>query len=192
VAGVTVVDDYAHHPTEIQVTLRAAASTTIRAECRGLSTAPALTDRFLSRTSPVSFGAADMVLVPEIYFVRDTESERELIDSKVLVGAIHMHGGDARYEPDFGRIVATLADQVEDGDSWSPWARGNVYRWRMRCWIICGAPGARTETGGSEELRLQTTREGQMEGPARPGPTGLAAPAAQFNRFGDGVFVGFP
>jgi UDP-N-acetylmuramate--alanine ligase len=129
VAGVTVVDDYAHHPTEIQVTLRAAREYyNPRKMFVVFQPHQHSRTRFLLKDFARSFGTADVVFVPEIYFVRDTESERELIDSKVLVGAIHMNGGDARYEPDFGKIVERLAEQVETGDLVVTMGAGNVFQ----------------------------------------------------------------
>ena len=125
----TVVDDYAHHPTEIQVTLRAAREFyNPRRMFVVFQPHQHSRTRFLLKDFARSFGAAEMVIVPEIYFVRDSESERELIDSKVLVGAIHMHGGDARYEPDFDRIVATLCERVAEGDLVVTVGAGNVYQ----------------------------------------------------------------
>jgi len=129
VAGVTVVDDYGHHPTEIQVTLRAAREFyNPRKMFVVFQPHQHSRTRFLLKDFACSFGAADVVVVPDIYFVRDSESERELIDAKVLVGAIHANGGDARYEPDFGRIVAALCAEVADGDLVVTMGAGNVYQ----------------------------------------------------------------
>lgn len=129
VNGVTIVDDYAHHPTEIQVTLRAA---------RELYQPRRLwvvfqphqhsRTRFLLKDFARSFALADVVLVPEIYFVRDSETERNLVTACDLVDQIHLNGGDARHEPSFERIVSQLAESVEPGDVVLTMGAGNVWQ----------------------------------------------------------------
>ncbi|GMV98006.1 MAG: UDP-N-acetylmuramate--L-alanine ligase [Phycisphaerae bacterium] len=127
VAGVTVVDDYGHHPTEIQVTLRAAREFySPRRLYVVFQPHQHSRTRFLLRDFASSFGSADVVIVPDIYFVRDSESERDLIDAKDLVGAIHLHGGEARYEPDFARIVSMLCAETAEGDLVITMGAGNV------------------------------------------------------------------
>ncbi|NLX14458.1 MAG: UDP-N-acetylmuramate--L-alanine ligase [Phycisphaerales bacterium] len=130
VAGVTVVDDYAHHPTEIQVTLRAA-----RDFYRPRKMFVVFQPHQHSRTRCLlndfarSFGSADLVIVPDIFFVRDSESERDLIDSIDLVERIHAQGGEARYEKSFERIVMQLGREVREGDLVITMGAGDV--WRM-------------------------------------------------------------
>ena len=129
IGGVNVVDDYAHHPTELQVTIKAAR------EYYGPRKLYVVFQphqhsrtRFLLNDFARSFGAADVVVVPDIYFVRDSQAERELIDSRALVDGIRSKGGDARYEPNFTRIVERLADMVEPGDLVITMGAGNVWQ----------------------------------------------------------------
>ncbi len=129
VARVTVVDDYAHHPTEIQVTLRAAREYYApRRMFVVFQPHQHSRTRFLLKDFARSFSSADVVIVPEIYFVRDSESERELIDAKDLVREIHLQGGDARYEPNFAEIVSSLCAEVAGGDLVVTMGAGNVYQ----------------------------------------------------------------
>ncbi|HOJ74657.1 MAG TPA: UDP-N-acetylmuramate--L-alanine ligase [Phycisphaerae bacterium] len=128
-AGVHVVDDYAHHPTEIQVTLKAAREFyTPRKMFVVFQPHQHSRTRFLLNDFARSFSAADVVVVPDIYFVRDSESERELVAATDLVNEIHRNGGEARYEPDFGRIVAMLCDEVQPGDLVITMGAGNVWQ----------------------------------------------------------------
>ncbi|HON69309.1 MAG TPA: Mur ligase family protein, partial [Phycisphaerae bacterium] len=128
-AGVHVVDDYAHHPTEIQVTLKAAREFyTPRKMFVVFQPHQHSRTRFLLNDFARSFSAADVVVVPDIYFVRDSESERELVAATDLVNKIHRNGGEARYEPDFGRIVAMLCDEVQPGDLVITMGAGNVWQ----------------------------------------------------------------
>ena len=129
VAGVTVVDDYAHHPTEIQVTLKAAREFYApRRMYVVFQPHQHSRTRFLLNDFARSFGSADTVIVPDIYFVRDSESERELIAATDLVKQIHLNGGEARYEPDFPRIVEQLCAEVRQGDLVVTMGAGNVWR----------------------------------------------------------------
>jgi len=129
VGGVTIVDDYAHHPTEIQVTTRAARDYyNPRRMFVVFQPHQHSRTRFLLQDFAKSFGAADVVIVPDIYFVRDSEAERELIAASDLVNQIHLNGGEAIYEPDFDRIVSQLCSEVEPGDLVVTMGAGNVWQ----------------------------------------------------------------
>lgn len=128
-AGVHVVDDYAHHPTEIQVTLKAAREFyQPRKMFVIFQPHQHSRTRFLLNDFARSFSAADVVVVPDIYFVRDSESERDLIAATDLVNQIHRNGGEARYEPDFDRIVAMLCQEVQPNDLVITMGAGNVWQ----------------------------------------------------------------
>jgi UDP-N-acetylmuramate--alanine ligase len=129
VDGVQVVDDYAHHPTEIQVTLRSAREFyNPRRMFVVFQPHQHSRTRFLLNDFARSFGSADVVIVPDIYFVRDSESERDKIDGKTLVDKIMLNGGEARYEPTFAKIVKQLCDEVQPGDLVVTMGAGNVWR----------------------------------------------------------------
>ena len=127
--NIPVVDDYAHHPTEIQVTLRAAREYyTPRRMFVVFQPHQHSRTRFLLSDFARSFGSADVVIVPDIYFVRDSESERDLVDAKDLVEKITLNGGEARYEPNFANIVRQLCAEVQPGDMVVTMGAGNVWR----------------------------------------------------------------
>ena len=127
--GVAVVDDYGHHPTEIQVTLRAAREFyTPKRMFVVFQPHQHSRTRFLLNDFARSFGSADVVIVPDIYFVRDSESEKELITGKDLVDRINMCGGEARYEKDFSAIVRQLCAEVRPGDLVVTMGAGNVWK----------------------------------------------------------------
>ncbi len=129
VAGVTVVDDYGHHPTEIQVTLRAARDYySPRKMYVVFQPHQHSRTRFLLNDFARSFGSADVVIVPDIYFVRDSESERDEIDATDLVERIHLNGGDARHEKSFAQIATDLCGEVKEGDLVVTMGAGDVYR----------------------------------------------------------------
>ena len=126
--GVTVLDDYAHHPTEVQATLRA-----IRDHYRPRRIVCVFQPhqhsrtRFLLKDFAASFAAADVVLVPDIYFVRDSVREKECVCAEDLVAQIRLHGGEATYLPSFEEIAGRLERQLREGDLVVTMGAGNVW-----------------------------------------------------------------
>ena len=114
---VTILDDYAHHPTEIRVTLEAIRDKyrPARLWCVFQPHQQSRT-RFLLDDFASSFGLADIVLLPEIYFVRDSEQSRCRINAKTLAERINQQGGSCLYLGEFGRIVDHLDKNLLPGD----------------------------------------------------------------------------
>ncbi|HNX26229.1 MAG TPA: UDP-N-acetylmuramate--L-alanine ligase [Phycisphaerae bacterium] len=126
--GITVVDDFAHHPTEIQVTLRALRDfyQPKRLICVFQPHQHSRT-RFLLKDFAQSFALAEEVIVPDIYFVRDSEQERDYVSSKDLVAQIRLRGGVAVYFKTFELIVEYLKGICENGDLVVTMGAGNVW-----------------------------------------------------------------
>jgi UDP-N-acetylmuramate--alanine ligase len=126
--GITVIDDYAHHPTEIQVTLRAIKDYMLprRIWCVFQPHQHSRT-RFLLKDFARSFGTADRVIVPDIYFVRDSEREKEHVCSQDLVAQIRLNGGDAIYLKSFEHINEYLKQSLAPGDLVVTMGAGNVW-----------------------------------------------------------------
>ena len=126
--GVTVVDDYAHHPTEIQVTLRAIRDfyQPRRLVCVFQPHQHSRT-RFLLKDFARSFGCADEVVVPDIYFVRDSAREKDYISSEDLVAQIRLSGGPALYLKTFEDIIRHLKGTLRDGDLVVTMGAGNIW-----------------------------------------------------------------
>ena len=126
--GVTVVDDYAHHPTEIQVTLKAA---------RDYFNPQRLIvvfqphqhsrTRFLLNDFARCFTSADHIILPEIFFMRDSEESRKTVSASDLTNAITAHGGDARFIPSFKKIVGHLQKTASPGDLIITMGAGDVW-----------------------------------------------------------------
>ncbi len=127
-SGITVVDDYAHHPTEIQFTLKAIQDyyKPQRLICVFQPHLHSST-RFQLKDFARSFGEADEVIVPDIYFVRDSAREKDYISSNDLVAQIRLHGGKAIYLKSFREIVGHLKDIAETGDLMVTMGAGNVW-----------------------------------------------------------------
>ena len=116
-AGCTVVDDYAHHPTEIRATLQA-----LREHYRPRRLICIFQPHQHSRTRLLlddfahSFKAADITVVPDIYEVRDSPADQAAISAATLVDHITAAGSDATYVARFDEIVDLLEAETEPGD----------------------------------------------------------------------------
>lgn len=113
VGGVTIVDDYAHHPTEVAATIAAASYGT-----SGRVIAVFQPHRY-TRTADLGpdFGAplalADLVIVTDIY----PAGERPLIgvSGRLVAEATEAAGGNVRYAQRLGEVAALVAaDATED------------------------------------------------------------------------------
>lgn len=119
--GVKVYDDYGHHPTEVNVTLRALRQFE-KPEDRGGRLICVFQPHQHSRTRHLlaefaaSFDAADLVIVPEIYFVRDEEIEKTLVTSADLVDRLRERSIDAMHVYPFPSIVKQLQLICKPGD----------------------------------------------------------------------------
>jgi len=127
--GVVILDDYAHHPTEIRVTLEAIASEyqPRRLWCVFQPHQHSRT-RFLLSEFASSFTFADVVLIPDIYFVRDSEQLRRDISADELVREIVTQQGEARYLPDFQSILDCLCDELRQGDLVVTMGAGDIWK----------------------------------------------------------------
>lgn len=127
--GVTVVDDYAHHPTEIRATLTAARERFApqRLWCvfqpHQHSRTRALLDDFAT-----SFGAADFVLVPRIYDARDNAADRSAVCSDDLVSQIASAGGQAESLPEFDDVIDRITADTHPGDLVLTMGAGDIWK----------------------------------------------------------------
>lgn len=132
--GVRVWDDYGHHPTEVDATLRALrehefgdGSREGRLICVFQPHQHSRT-RFLLEEFAASFSQADVVIVPDIYFVRDSEMERTLVSAADLVDRLRERGVSAMHVYPFGAIVEQLLETCRDGDVVVTMGAGPVWK----------------------------------------------------------------
>lgn len=123
-----IVDDYGHHPTEIRTTLRALREKyqPRRLFCIFQPHQHSRT-RFLLEDFATSFGSADETIVPEIYFVRDSEEEKSRISAQHLVDRVRQNGQNAIHLGNFSEIVAYVKKQIGPGDLVVTMGAGNVW-----------------------------------------------------------------
>lgn len=126
---VTVVDDYGHHPTEVDATLRALRRwyRPGRLICVFQPHQHSRT-RFLMEQFATSFTAADLVIVPEIYFVRDSEPERSAVRAGDLVARLRGKGVMAMHVDPLEAIVDQLEAIARPGDLVVTMGAGDVWR----------------------------------------------------------------
>jgi UDP-N-acetylmuramate--alanine ligase len=130
---VRVFDDYGHHPTEIDVTLKAFSESEAPA-ARGGRLICVFQPHQHSRTRHLldefaaSFKHADLVVVPKIYFVRDTEEDRQRVTAEDLARRLREQGRDAVHIDPFGSIVAYLRETCRAGDVVVVMGAGDVWR----------------------------------------------------------------
>ena len=119
VAGgeVVVYDDYGHHPTEIAATLEALRTSEQprRLICVFQPHQHSRT-RFLLEQFAASFRAADVVIVPDIYFVRDSRIEKHRVTAADLVDRLRQRNVTAMHLYPFEAIVEQLEVMCRDGD----------------------------------------------------------------------------
>ncbi|MDB5355635.1 MAG: murC [Phycisphaerales bacterium] len=126
--GAIVVDDYGHHPTEVRATLAALRGRykPQRLLCVFQPHQHSRT-RFLLDDFASSFAAADETIVPDIYFVRDSETEKSRVSSADLVDRINRNGQRARHLPRFEQIGEYLRKEARAGDLIVTMGAGNVW-----------------------------------------------------------------
>jgi UDP-N-acetylmuramate: L-alanyl-gamma-D-glutamyl-meso-diaminopimelate ligase len=115
-ARVTVLDDFAHHPTAVHETLSA-----LRAGYPGRRVWAVFEPRSASSCRRVfqddfarAFGAADEVVLAAVF--RSTLPEAERLDAGQLVDDLQRQGRRARHIPDIDDIVRTIVDERRPGD----------------------------------------------------------------------------
>ncbi len=130
-SGVMVVDDYAHHPEELRVTLRAAREGVARDGDRRLialfqphrySRTRDLFDDFLS-----AFDDADVLFLTEVYAAG--EDGIEGVNGEALYRALKKRGhADVRFFPQKEELVEAVLDIVQPGDVVLTLGAGDIYR----------------------------------------------------------------
>ncbi len=112
--GVRVVDDYAHHPTELRATLAAARTTGAdRIVC-------VVQPHRYSRTAALGeelgreAAGADLVVVTEVYGAG--ESPVPGVNGLIVARAAEAAGARVHFEPHLGAVAAHLAAEVRPGD----------------------------------------------------------------------------
>ena len=126
IAGTVIYDDYAHHPQEIEATLKAAKHLNRdRIVCvfqsHTYTRTKALLDEFAE-----ALCLADVVVLPDIYPARETDTLG--ISSGTLADLINQKGGCAYYVPTFDEVESFLLTLLVPGDMCITMGAGDVVK----------------------------------------------------------------
>ncbi len=124
--GARIIDDYAHHPTEIMCTLK-----TARSMCKGklyvvfqphtYTRTKCLLDEFSK-----AFDDADRIIVTDIYAAREKDTGE--IHASDLSKKLSERGKNAIYISSFDEIATQLGSVIGQGDIVITMGAGNVYK----------------------------------------------------------------
>ena len=117
--GATIIDDYAHHPTEIAATLAGA-----RKRYPNHRIVAVFQPHQHSRTKLLmedfakAFSNADVVILPEIYAVRDTDEDIKSVSSKELAEKINVYEqkDTATYYGNLDTALEALKETIKKDD----------------------------------------------------------------------------
>lgn len=147
---ITIIDDYAHHPTAIETTLGVVKETFPNKKIWCL-----FQPHQFSRTKLLfndfvhSFGQADKIILTEIYQARDTAEDIKSVSSLDVVLGLEGLGLDAAFMPDQQEIVNMLAKNLSGGDVFITMGAGDIWKvadkvkerltgFNMACNSACG------------------------------------------------------
>lgn len=125
--GILVVDDYAHHPTEIRATIAAARSLGCRRVLVAFQPHRYTRTQTLLREFGPAFDGADRLFLTEIYAAG--EKPIEGITGRSLLQAVHDAGkGEAVFEPDLDRLTVRLFAEARPQDLILTMGAGDIYK----------------------------------------------------------------
>ena len=113
--GITIVDDYAHHPTELSATLAAA-----RQAFPSRTLLAVFQPHLFSRTAlhheamGAALAAADLAVITDVYPAR--ESPMPGVTGELVAESARRHGVRAVYQPERGALGRTVTDLLHPGD----------------------------------------------------------------------------
>lgn len=112
--GVTVVDDYAHHPTELRATLAAARSRDPRRVVLVVQPHRYSRTRLFGAELGRAAAAADVVVVTDVYAA--SESPEPGVSGRLVADAAEAAGARVVWQPHLAGMAEVLAEIVVDGD----------------------------------------------------------------------------
>ena len=127
--GITVLDDYAHHPTEIRASLAAIRQ---RYQLKHIwcvfQPHQYSRTRFLLDDFAESFKLADITIVPEIYFVRDSQETKKEVNAQRLVEKMQENGTNAMFIETFDAICDYLKRNVSPSELVVTMGAGDIWK----------------------------------------------------------------
>lgn len=115
--GVTLMDDYAHHPTAVVATLDA-----VRERFGNRRLCVAFQPHQISRTTALMdefskcFRAADCVWITPVFAAREQVTDEPMLVAQKLVRRLQEQGTFAEFSPSLDQLVMVLEDGLRPGD----------------------------------------------------------------------------
>lgn len=122
---VKILDDYAHHPTEISATLEAIRNNTSGKIYCVFQPHTFTRTKILLESFSKSFNHADKVIITDIYAAREVDNGE--IHSRDLANAVIEKGNDCIYLSSFEEVEDYLVKNVKAGDIILTMGAGNIY-----------------------------------------------------------------
>lgn len=127
--GIDVIDDYAHHPTEVRALVSAARARypdrrlVVAFQPHQISRTRLLFDEFSS-----AFSGVDLLLLSDVYTARDREGTSPADLSEKLAGAVSNTGVNAIHSGDLEATVAAALTRLCEGDVFFTVGAGDITR----------------------------------------------------------------
>lgn len=170
--GVTVVDDYAHHPTEIDALLTAARRRYPQGRLRVLFQPHLFSrTRFFVKDFAQALALADDVVLTSIYPARERQSDFPGVTSQLIVdeagsAGCAQAGGKVRMQvvPDMREAAKMLALRAQSGDVLFTVGAGDVTAMGkvMLCVLQASSGEAQVNGGGSDCISGQNDESGDQ------------------------------
>ncbi len=124
--GIKIIDDYAHHPTEIKASLNALRKSTKEKIYCIFQPHTFTRTKILLNSFSEAFYDADKVIIADIYASRERDNGD--IHSKDLVNRIKEKGSDAIYLGNFDEIESYILRETSNHDVVVTMGAGNIYQ----------------------------------------------------------------
>ena len=161
-SGITVMDDFAHHPTAVRETLRAVKP--FYPNGRLIAVFEPRTNSSMrsifQNIYPLSFDGADIVCIRQPSLL-DKIPQKERFSSQQLVDDLKRQGKDAHFFPDTDEIIDFLVSKATSGDLVLVMSNGgfdNIHERLLKscCGVVCGciwgATGCRVSSSSTSDL----------------------------------------
>ena len=124
--NIKIIDDYAHHPTEISASLQAVSTHKANGKVYCIFQPHTFTrTKILLESFSNSFKDADKVIITDIYAARETDNGK--IHSRDLAKAVSEKGTDCIYLKTFEEMEEYLVENAKPGDIILTMGAGNIY-----------------------------------------------------------------
>ena len=116
--GALVVDDYAHHPTEVRATIAAAHTLAPRRVIAAFQPHLFSRTRHQHREFGAALALADLVVVLDVYPARERAENFPGVTGRLVAAAAADHAGGrpVAWLPDFDAAERFLRDELQEGD----------------------------------------------------------------------------